>query len=155
MSAALVVTVRAIAPLEDASGTRRVLAVRHVGADYFALPGGKVDAGDASLLAALRREIQEEFGVEISGEPLLVGVHEFRHPVYGGQRVEFFFQLDKADAAALENAPGGTHTAAEIAEVAALSLPEAAKKLRPAGVLEALNGNKTAQFVRLLPLEMP
>ena len=153
MSAALVVTVRAIAPLEDASGTRRVLAVRHVGADYFALPGGKVDTGDASLLAALRREIQEEFGVEISGEPLLVGVHEFRHPVYGGQRVEFFFLLNEADARRLQNAPGGTHTAQEIAEVAALSLPEAAKKLRPAGVLEALNGKETVGFVRLLPPE--
>ena len=153
MSAALVVTVRAMVPLPDVGDGPRVLAVRHVGADYFALPGGKVDAGDASLLAALRREIQEEFGVEISGEPLLVGVHEFRHPVYGGQRVEFFFQLDKADAAALENAPGGTHTAAEIAEVAALSLPEAAKKLRPAGVLEALEGKESVGFVRLLPPE--
>jgi len=42
----------------------RVLLVKKAGSDFWSLPGGKLDEDDASLQACLKRELQEELGVE-------------------------------------------------------------------------------------------
>lgn len=42
----------------------RVLFVKKTGSDFWSLPGGKLDAEDASMQSCLIRELQEELGVE-------------------------------------------------------------------------------------------
>ena len=42
----------------------RVLFVRKANSDFLSLPGGKLEADDASLQTCLVRELQEELGVE-------------------------------------------------------------------------------------------
>ncbi|MFC7340574.1 NUDIX domain-containing protein [Saccharopolyspora griseoalba] len=41
------------------------------------LPGGKVEAGDADLLQALRREVHEETGLEITEVLTYLGAHDY------------------------------------------------------------------------------
>ncbi|RCK43324.1 DNA mismatch repair protein MutT [Thalassospira profundimaris] len=47
----------------------RTLSVRTHGRDRFYLPGGKIDAGETAL-AALKREIREELGVDLLSETI-------------------------------------------------------------------------------------
>ena len=63
-----------LAPLEDRAATSFLLTLRaprmssHAG--QYALPGGKIDAGEDALTAA-RRELREELGVEAAPEQVL------------------------------------------------------------------------------------
>lgn len=43
----------------------RVLLVKKTGSDFWSLPGGKLDVEDISLQDCLRRELQEELGIQI------------------------------------------------------------------------------------------
>jgi len=67
--------------LLDAQG-RYLLGQRPVGkpyAGYWEVPGGKIEKGE-SVFEALKRELQEELGIEIeSSEELTVLEHDYPH----------------------------------------------------------------------------
>ena len=67
--------------LLDGQG-RYLLGQRPAGkpyAGYWEVPGGKIEAGE-SVFAALKREMQEELGIEIeSSEELTVLEHDYPH----------------------------------------------------------------------------
>jgi 8-oxo-dGTP pyrophosphatase MutT (NUDIX family) len=64
---------------------RRVLLVHHARLNRWLLPGGHVEPGDASVGATARREVLEETGARLSGQPArLVGVDV--HPIPANSR---------------------------------------------------------------------
>ncbi|WP_114651752.1 NUDIX domain-containing protein [Polynucleobacter necessarius] len=67
--------------LLDAEG-RYLMGQRPEGkpyAGYWEVPGGKIEAGE-SVFAALKRELQEELGIDIeSSEELVVLEHDYPH----------------------------------------------------------------------------
>ena len=67
--------------LLDAQG-RYLLGQRPEGkpyAGYWEVPGGKIESGE-SVFAALKRELQEELGIDIeSSEELVVLEHDYPH----------------------------------------------------------------------------
>jgi 8-oxo-dGTP diphosphatase len=67
--------------LLDAQG-RYLLGQRPAGkpyAGYWEVPGGKIEKGE-SVFAALKRELQEELGIEIqSSEELTILEHDYPH----------------------------------------------------------------------------
>jgi 8-oxo-dGTP pyrophosphatase MutT (NUDIX family) len=66
----------------------RVLLIRHSYLPYWHFPGGGVEYGETAP-EALRRELVEEGGVALSGEPRLLGL--FHHPDWTrGDHVAFF-----------------------------------------------------------------
>jgi 8-oxo-dGTP diphosphatase len=94
----------------------KILVVRH-GADfdYYALPGGKLDDGE-NPLNCIKREIFEEFGIEIQLETTkLLYVHDWKNKE-GVHNLEFIFLIkDNQEFVDLENKKG-TH-AFEIFEI--------------------------------------
>lgn len=72
----------------------KMLVVKH-GADfdYYALPGGKLDDGENPLVC-IKREIFEEFGVEIQVENAkLLYVHNWKNKEDGVENLEFIFLI--------------------------------------------------------------
>jgi 8-oxo-dGTP diphosphatase len=70
----------------------RMLTVRTSGRDAFYLPGGKREPGESDV-AALRREVHEELGVELEPDSFTL-VAELTAPAHGGlpdQRVRMRF----------------------------------------------------------------
>ena len=57
-------------------------------APYWTAPGGGVEKGDASIDAALHRELAEELGAEVSGA---ARVFLFSSPSPAGVAVQYFF----------------------------------------------------------------
>ena len=56
----------------------KLLMVRKAGTSYWAIPGGRIEAGETAL-DALKREVREELAVELSDDGLtLVGEYTDR-----------------------------------------------------------------------------
>ncbi|MBO6689582.1 MAG: NUDIX domain-containing protein [Henriciella sp.] len=69
--------------VEDAHG--QVLLVRHTYTKGLFLPGGGVERGETTELS-LRRELEEEGGVKVTGNPELLGVFS-NHRVFRNDHV--------------------------------------------------------------------
>lgn len=107
----------------------KVLSVKHIGKDYWCLPGGKVEEGE-ELTAAMKREMVEELGVEPEIGRLL---HVYQLFLDGGkaQRVEFIFEIKNAlDYAKIDHFQT-SHGPAELEEVEWLDLSKTNNFLPP------------------------
>ncbi|MGI5166926.1 NUDIX hydrolase [Spirillospora sp. CA-253888] len=97
----------------------RALAVRSHGKDAFYLPGGKREAGEDDA-ATLAREVGEELGVTLTGDPVHLGTWEAAADGRSGG-VTVRMACYTADHA------GTPRAAAEIAELAWLSSGDAGR----------------------------
>jgi ADP-ribose pyrophosphatase YjhB (NUDIX family) len=102
----------------DAAG--RLLLIRHSYLPGWHFPGGGVEFGETTA-EAVRRELREEAGVALCGEPRLLGV--FRNPEWtAGDHVAFFeagpwtpcpcrwgVEIEAAEFFALDALPGDVH----------------------------------------------
>jgi len=108
-----------------------VLLIRHGYRPGWHFPGGGVEKNE-SVFSALARELKEEAGIVIEGEPELFGVYS-HEPVYPGDHVVLFvirswsqphvpvanFEIAEHGFFAADALPEGTHasTRARLAEV--------------------------------------
>ncbi|AZA13195.1 NUDIX domain-containing protein [Corynebacterium choanae] len=106
------IVVAAVAMLRQADG--HMLQVRKSGTDFFLLPGGKIEPGEAPIAAAVR-EVAEETGFQpTAGVAALEAVGVFTAPAANEQGREvhchLFLLNEPVD-------PDTVHPAAEIAEL--------------------------------------
>lgn len=96
-----------------------ILAVKHKRkdgsvADFWAIPGGGLDPGE-SLEDGLRRELQEELGVDVQPGRLLF-VQQFRSSrTDRDEELEFFFLVEYTDDLAAVDFMQASHGADELA----------------------------------------
>jgi 8-oxo-dGTP pyrophosphatase MutT (NUDIX family) len=70
------VTLGVRAAVENADG--HVFMVRHTYTPGWYMPGGGVERGEPAL-EALRRELVEEGGIQLTGDPRVVGIYSNHH----------------------------------------------------------------------------
>lgn len=97
---------------------RVVLVRNHWSGDQWVFPGGGVEPVDRSIREALRREVHEETGLEISVErPLLVESQTYVHEDEPARSFEGWFALFQATAQGTDLADDPGATDEEIREV--------------------------------------
>lgn len=110
-------------------GDGKVLSVKHIGKDYWCLPGGRIEDGE-EITAAMKREMVEELGVEPEIGRLL---HVYQLFVDGGktQRVEFVFEIKNPQDYAQTDFTKTSHGLAELEGVTWLDLTDKAQTFLP------------------------
>lgn len=111
----------------DKSG--KVLAVKHIGKDYWCLPGGRVEDGE-EITAAIKREMVEELGVEPEIGRLL-HVYQFFMESSLTQRLEFIFEIKNAQDYAQTDFTKTSHGSEELQAVTWLDLTDQTQKFLP------------------------
>jgi 8-oxo-dGTP diphosphatase len=107
----------------------KVLSVKHIGKNYWCLPGGKVEDGE-ELTSAMKREMVEELGVEPEIGRLL-HVYQFFMGNTRTQRLEFIFEIKNINDYARTDFTKTSHGLAELEEVAWLDLTETPQPFLP------------------------
>lgn len=110
-------------------GQAQVLSVKHIGKDYWCLPGGKVEDGE-ELAAAMKREVIEELGVEPKIGRLL-HVYQFFMNNDQAQRLEFIFEITNPQDYTHTDFTKTTHGMDELEQVDWLDLSETGNFLPP------------------------
>lgn len=107
----------------------KVLAVRHIGKNYWCLPGGRVE-DDEELAAAMRREMVEELGVEPEIGRLL-HVYQFFMDDGATQRLEFNFEIKNPQDYITTDFTKTSHGPEELEAVTWLDLTDKTEKFLP------------------------
>lgn len=112
---------------------------------YWSTPGGGMEESDASLEAALHREIAEELGAEVRGA-IPVFLHSF--PSDGGIKVQHYYlaRLTRLDLSARNGPEFGdpSRGAYDVERVGLLSDGLAALDLRPPSLKQFILANREA-----------
>lgn len=128
-------------------GDGKVLSVKHIGKNYWCLPGGRVEE-DEEITAAMKREMVEELGVEPEIGRLL---HVCQLFMDSGQtqRLEFVFEIKNSQDYVITNFAKTSHGLVELENVAWLDLNTEKQIFLPQFVKDyVLNGALQTKFTQ-------
>lgn len=93
--------------LETAEGVLLVRNQRKGGSEDWSTPGGVIDADDASLLAGLTREVEEETGLVVTAwAGPLYEVHAYAHDMGWRMRCEVYLAVEFSGDLAVDDPDG-------------------------------------------------
>lgn len=106
---------------------REVLLVQRSTSDWCAgvweMPGGGKE-NDEDITDCLRREVQEETGLEIISEPKLIGYFDFRHSENATIKRKFCFQISSTSGTIKLSPDHSEHKYFSLAEIQAMKVED-------------------------------